>query len=190
MEAAINKDLEWSMREITDKQRGKQFIVKLSEYIPVYSPSVCQIYNNYACHFTNDEQMHVIPCPYSFTETFSRIPPDSASKSRLQLIEYKGDLVFVYRKAGQQTVLPLKAGLEKIIGTYGKGDTQVPVIMRGDLKEFSVSVPSVHLHLIKLDKITTLSELDKSGIRRLTKDKLVALYKAVRTKQRRKQRES
>jgi len=58
-----------------------------------------------------------------------------------------------------------------------KGDKAVlPILTKGDLREFETKHPSLHLHRIILDKLDDRSSLERKGIQNVIKEKLLELY--------------
>ena len=53
----------------------------------------------------------------------------------------------------------------------------LPVLTKGDLREFQSDIPCVHLHKINIDRISGLSSLELQGITRAISDKIsIYLY--------------
>ena len=49
---AIAADLHWSIEEMRTKETGKQFLLSLAQFLPVYSPALRQVYSDYDTYFT------------------------------------------------------------------------------------------------------------------------------------------
>jgi hypothetical protein len=72
-------------------------------------------------------------------------------------------------------VISLQAGLESINKQRVGKSPFLPVIIKGDLRALRNKVPVLHLHNIRLDQMTRLSAMERSGIRKVIEEKLEGL---------------
>ncbi len=181
--AITPRDLVWSLDSLQDKDRGKVFLTTMSKYLPIYSPLVKHIYMEYDVAFTGDNAV-ILPRRYSFTETYSRIEPDSIRRVGLQLIPTnKGVEVLVKRKPSSPdkppitVIMPINMGL-RLIQKRLQGTPFLPVIQKGDLREYQLSQPSLQLHTLDVRKLNDLSHFNKMDIARAIHSRLGKLAAA------------
>lgn len=64
-----------------------------------------------------------------------------------------------------------------MIRTRHSEDPFLPMLVKGDLREFNASMPCLHLHRVKLANLTHRSEFEKTSIRNAIVDKMTELYR-------------
>jgi hypothetical protein len=52
----------------------------------------------------------------------------------------------------------------------------LPILMKGDLRQFNDKLPCLHLHRLRLNKLDSMSELERSSIKSVITDRLMKLY--------------
>jgi hypothetical protein len=176
----------WDLEEIRNRTRAINFVMQFKKTMCVYSGPVQQLYTNYDIFLPQgeDKKMVILPNPLEPQDTYNFIPADAVTPTGLNIIP--GDLI---GKSGLYLSLPLKPGEDKpkclpltagfhaIIKRHPPDKPFLPVLTKGDLREFSQDVPCVHLHKIHIDKIEGLSGLDLQGIVKGVTDKLsIYLY--------------
>lgn len=181
-----NKDLQWDLDEFDDREVAKRFVMRFENLMCVFSPSVEQIYTNYSMYFPREDnhKMVVLPNDAAYHDTFQHIDPDSVIKTGIYIMPGevigKSELLLAIPDPNSEhnlKFMPLKQGLLGILKTL-KGDKPVlPLLTKGDLREFEAQHPSLHLHRIILDKLEERSDLEKSGIKNVIKEKLILLYR-------------
>jgi len=72
--------------------------------------------------------------------------------------------------------IPFQEGIRQILRRSNTEDPFLPVLMKGDLREFNDQLPCLHLHRLRLKELTSLSGLEREGIRTIITDKLMKLY--------------
>jgi hypothetical protein len=181
-----NEDLIWDFNEFAKQQLAKQFAMLFENRLCVYSESVEQLYTNYSMNFpsTLNSKMVVLPNPYAYHDTISRINFDAIKPTGIVVLP--GELVgrnglqvtiLVKNKQVSNKPIPFKKAIAHVVGTHRKaGDTFLPVLVKGDLREFNQTLPYLHLHRIRPEYLAMLSEFDRSDIRRVVSDKLKRLY--------------
>lgn len=181
----INSDLEWSLDAIVERQQAIDFVRCFESRLCVYSPSVEQFYTNYSLHFPSQQhsKMVVLPNPYAFHDTFHGIEPAAVRDTGFhivpgRLIHRPGFHVIVkYRnRQAKPMPIPLKEALKKMIRTRHGEDPFLPVLVKGDLREFSARLPCLHLHRIRLADLPRRSDFEKRSIQNAILDKLTDLY--------------
>lgn len=181
-----NSDLIWSLDSFNQRDLAKSFVSRFESRLCVYSPSVEQIYTNYSINFPSSEngKMVVLPNPYAFHDTFHNVSADAVRDTGLfivpgALIEKKGLYVIVkYKNQSVKPVpLPIRHALKKMVRTGGDNDPFLPILIKGDLREFNSDTPCLHLHRIKLSELDSRSEFEKDNIKTAIFDKMSDLYR-------------
>lgn len=181
-----NNDLVWSLDSFNQSDLAKNFISRFESRLCVYSPSVEQIYTNYSINFPTTEsgKMVVLPNPYAFHDTFHNINSEAIRDTGLFIVP--GALIgksglFVIVKYKNQSVkpvpLPIRHALKKMVRTGDDNDPFLPILIKGDLREFNSDTPCLHLHRIKLSELDSRSEFDKDNIKSAIFDKMSDLYR-------------
>jgi len=183
-----NADLEWSLDSISERQRAIEFVQCFESRLCVYSPSVEQFYTNYTLHFPSQEnsKMVVLPNPYAFHDTFHGVDASAVRDTGFhivpgELLGKTGFYVIVkYRNRDVKPVpMPLKQALKKMIRTRHSDDPFLPILVKGDLREFNATMPCLHLHRVKLADLPRRSDFEKKSIGNAILDKLTDLYHEV-----------
>jgi hypothetical protein len=74
--------------------------------------------------------------------------------------------------------MPFKAALAQIISQQKKvGDLFLPVLVKGDLREFNQQMPYLHLHRLQVARLTRLSSFERDDIQHTITRKLLLLYR-------------
>lgn len=181
-----NNDLVWNLDSFTQRDLAKSFVSRFESRLCVYSPSVEQVYTNYTINFPSTEsgKMVVLPNPYAFHDTFHGITSESVRDTGLfivpgALIAKTGLYVIVkYKNSRVKPVpLPLRHALKKMVQTGKEDDPFLPILIKGDLREFDSDTPCLHLHRIKLSALEKRSEYEKNTLRKAIFSKLSDLYR-------------
>jgi len=183
-----NKDLEWSLDSIQQREIASEFVTKFESRLCVYSPSVEQFYTNYTINIPSGEsgKMVILPNPYAFHDTFNGIKESAIKDTGLHIIpgetiQKKGlYLLVTYKNSTKKaTPLPLKPALQKMLNSKKSSDPFLPLLAKGDLREFDQKVPCLHLHRLKVSELTELSVFEQNSIKTAIMDKLSELYEDV-----------
>ncbi|MGK4341102.1 hypothetical protein ACSMFT_07515 [Ectopseudomonas oleovorans] len=74
--------------------------------------------------------------------------------------------------------MPFKPALAQIISNQKKiGDLFLPVLMKGDLREFDQQMPYIHLHRLQLARLERLSSFERDDIQQTITRKLLMLHR-------------
>lgn len=157
------KDLEWSLSGFSRKERGYEFIQALSSYISIYSPLVSQLYGAYDVVFSGERAV-ILPKEYSFSETHSNIPKVAISPTSYYLIPTKKGLRFLLKVNGEYKPFTLRQGFKAIEKKIRR--PFLPVIQKGDLREFRMQFPILRLHTLNEENLNELSRFQIKDIRR------------------------
>ena len=169
-----NNDLVWDLDAFRMRQRAKELILGIENQLCVFSSSVEQLYTNYDIFFPKDEKrkLVILPNPYSSHDTFQGIPESCVKPTGLFLVATEQEhglpelklILPINRALKKYKTVPLSIGLQMINRKMLSGRPFMPVVMKGDLREFNQSTPCLHLHSLSLDMVSTLSNLDVKAI--------------------------
>ena len=129
--------------------------------------------------------MVVLPNPYAFHDTLHGIAAQAIRKTGLcvlpgQLLGKSG-LLLSNQLPGNRLAprsMPFKPALAQIINSQRKvGDEFLPLLVKGDLREFDQQLPYLHLHRLQLAKLPLLSNFEREDIRQSITRKLLLLYR-------------
>lgn len=172
-----NEHLVWDLGKLSDHDRATRFVMRFQQSLCVYSPPVEQLYTNYEIIVPDDDsrKLIILPNPHAFHDTFSHINEDAVVQTSLFVApDPEGKLNLLVPLAnGQRRAMPLGVGLNFIQSKLGADVPFLPVLTKGDLREFKASMPILHLHRIVLSKVTRHSELEIRTIRKSIQNKLV-----------------
>jgi hypothetical protein len=170
-----NKDLVWELDRFQQRQKATDFAQQFKNKLCVYSRSVEQLYSNYDMLVDTDDanQLHILPDQFAYHDTFFNVSGHSVSATGLSIISgevvgREGLHITVPTKdrSGQRKVkaLPLQEGLELINDTYLSDQRFLPVVEKGDLREFKANAPMLHLHRIQIDLLRERSAMERASI--------------------------
>lgn len=172
-----NENLVWDLTRLSDHERASRFAMRFQESLCVYSPPVQQLYTNYEIIVPEDDdrKLIILPNPHAFHDTFNNILEESVVKTSLFITpDTQGNLqLLVPLSGGRQRAMPLAVGLNFIQTKLGANVPFLPVLAKGDLREFKQSQPMLHLHRIVLNRIGKHSELEMRAVRKVIQDKLI-----------------
>ncbi|MCC6199676.1 MAG: hypothetical protein IT466_02750 [Moraxellaceae bacterium] len=183
MDALMNdvfksEHLVWDLGRLSDHDRATRFAMRFQQSLCVYSPPVQQLYTNYEIIVPEDDhrKLIILPNPHAFHDIFNRINEDSIVQTSLFITpDDKGGLqLLIPMSGGRQRAMPLAVGLNFIQNKLGPEVPFLPVLAKGDLREFKASHPMLHLHRIVLSKVDSgISEMEIRAIRKVIQDKLI-----------------
>lgn len=182
-----NQDLEWSLVKFRQRERARQFIMQFEGRLCVYSPSVEQVYSNYTMNFPSREgaKLVVLPNPYAFHDTFTSIERAAIRDTGLfivpgALIGKRGLHVMIQSRDGKPPrPIPATSAINKMLSSATSNDPFVPIMVKGDLREFRAEFPCIHLHRIKLSGLQLLSEFERRDVQSTVLEKLRKLNQVI-----------
>lgn len=182
-----NQDLIWDLNCIARRELAERFMKLFENRLCVYSESVRQLYTNYDLHFPSDQgrKMVVLPNPYAFHDTLHGIEALAVRKTGLcvlpgAVLGKPGLLLTTQIKEGGPApkTMAFKPALAQIISNQKKiGDVFLPIMMKGDLREFDQQMPYIHLHRLQVNRLTRLSSFERDDIQQTITRKLLLLYR-------------
>lgn len=182
-----NPDLAWDLDDFNHRERAMEFVKQFETTMCVYSPSVEQLYTNYRMYFPQEWQrkLVILPDPTAFHDTFFHIQAEAVVATGLYIVP--GELVgrsglFLANVKENRTLgtrqVPFEAGLRAITQKRAGDDDFLPVLAKGDLREFEESWPVLHLHRIKPRVLERISDLDRGSLASVIREKLESLFVA------------
>lgn len=176
----------WNISDFRNKAMALQFVTSLRQTLCVYSNTLHHIYGEYAIESVRQDGLSLVVVPQTYSlERFTHIPENAISPTGIFVFPgwYFG------HKAPYVMTLPVRDGkrmkrsrpilpentfhmIEKRI----PGKTFLPLLQRGDLREFNQRTPYVHLHRLLPEKLDTLSAFDRGQLSGLILDRRRNLY--------------
>jgi hypothetical protein len=184
-ELAENPDLAWELDDFNHRQRAMDFVKQFESTMCVYSASVEQIYTSYNMFFPQewDSKLVIIPDPAVFHDTFFHITPNAVGATGLyiipgELIEKKGLFLanIDENRALGKRQFPFESALRAIIKNRPADDPFLPILAKGDLREFEESWPVMHLHRVRPKVLPEISDLDRTSLLNVITEKLDSLF--------------
>lgn len=181
-----NTDLVWGLNHITQQDNAADFVKRFENKLCVYSPSVSQLYSNYSIFFPEDQNksMVVLPDPYAFHDTFNHIPEDAIQPTGLHIIpgetiNREGLYIVITQKDEnvRSIPIPFKEGLRQILKRFQGNDPFLPILKKGDLREFDSDMPCLHLHRLRLGALDNFSMLERLGVKNIISEKIMGIYR-------------
>jgi len=182
-----NKDLVWDLNHLRKRQRAKDLILGIENRLCVFSNSVEQLYTTYDIFFPKEENRKVVilPNPYTPHDTFFGITENAVRATGIFVVgssegEIMNDLKLVLpinRKEKKYRKVPFEIGIRLINSKRPPDKPFLPILMKGDLREFNADTPCLHLHSLDLSAVTRLSELELKSIQNVILDRLKELSK-------------
>ncbi len=180
-----NPDLAWDLDDFRQTQRAQDFVLQFETTLCVYSPSVEQLYTTYNMYFPKElaRKLVILPDPAVYHDTFNFIEAYAVTATGLyiipgQLIDKTG--LYLANVNEDRTLgnrqIPFEAGLRSIIKRRPADDPFLPILAKGDLREFEESWPVLHLHRVRPETLPRLSDLDKTSITNVITEKLETLF--------------
>lgn len=180
-----NPDLAWDLDEFSQRSRAMEFVSQFQNTLCVYSPTVDMLYSTYEILFPEevDAKLVILPDKNAYYDTLTRVISDAVKPTGLYIVP--GELVnrsglYLANVTADRTLgarqIPFEAGVRAIMSGRPKDDPFLPVLTKGDLREFEQSWPVIHLHRISLPGMQHLSALDRSCIANVITEKMESLF--------------
>ena len=181
-----NPDLAWDLDQFAQRSRATEFVTQFQATMCVYSPTVELLYATYEILFPEepDAKLVILPDKNAYYDTFTRIVSDWVKPTGLYIVP--GELinrsglhlanVTAGRTLGSRQI-PFVSGIRAIMAARSSKDPFLPVLTKGDLREFEQNWPVLHLHRICLPGLTHLSNLDRCSMTNVITEKLESLLR-------------
>ncbi|MFT0624414.1 hypothetical protein ACMHYQ_17330 [Ectopseudomonas guguanensis] len=181
------RDLNWDLHAITDRAQAIAFLRRFENRLCIYSSYVEKLYSNYSFVVPQDEQggITILPDEMAWHDTFHDIPADAVEPTGVHILpgEAVGFDGLYLKVPGESRLiasreLPFQEGLRLLIERYrARGEHFLPVLVKGDLREYEARMPSLHLHRINPAKLAHCSRLSIDAIRGVIAEHLLALFR-------------
>ncbi|MCH8553383.1 MAG: hypothetical protein LAT62_15705 [Natronospirillum sp.] len=181
-----NADLEWNLDKLQSRQKAREFVLHFESRLCIYSDSVEQLYTNYTINFPSRDNapLVILPNPYAFHDTYSSINSEAVRDTGLFIIPGetigKRGLHIVQRSRKTNALspaIPFRNALRKILSSQASDDPFLPVLVKGDLREFDSTTPCLHLHRIRLNQLERISSFQRNSVKRAINENLYNLYR-------------
>jgi hypothetical protein len=73
--------------------------------------------------------------------------------------------------------IPFSRAMAKIILSSRGKDPFLPLLQKGDLREFNSRLPCLHLNTLKLSMLDNVPKIQKNSLKTLISNKLIEMYK-------------
>lgn len=180
-----NKDLVWDLDTFKKRQAAQEFVLGFENKLCVYSGSVEQLYTNYNIFFPQEEnrKLVILPNPYAHHDTFQGITEESVKPTGLFIVpanakDRLGRLNIILPLKSQSEDgrhVPLEVGLRLINQKRPPDKPFLPVLIKGDLRELDQHTPCLHLHMLQLNVVDRLSNMERKDIQSVILDRLKEL---------------
>ncbi len=180
-------DLDWDLDAITDRREAVAFLQRFENRLCIYSSYVEKLYSNYSFVVpeTQEGSITILPDEQAWHDTFNDIPADAVEPTGIHILpgETMGYSGLYLKIPGEHRLvaskeLPFQEGLKLLIQRYqAKGESFLPVLIKGDLREYEARMPSLHLHRINPAKLVKCSKLDVDTIKGAIADHLIGLFR-------------
>jgi len=180
-------DLAWELDAITNRREAIAYLLRFENRLCVYSAYVEKLYSNYS--FVVPEEDHgsitILPNEQAWHDTFHDIPPEAVEPTGIYIVpgEVMGYTGLYLKIPGEHRLasskeLPFQEGLKLLIQRYqAKGESFLPILTKGDLREYEDRMPSLHLHRINTLKLHAQSKLNIDGLKGAIADHLIGLFR-------------
>ncbi|HWV08256.1 hypothetical protein [Pseudomonas sp. GD03944] len=181
------RDLAWDLDAITNRREAIAFLQRFENRLCIYSGYVEKLYSNYS--FVVPQADHgditILPDEQAWHDTFHDIPPNAVEPTGIHILpgETMGHAgLYLKIPSANRLVaskeLPFQDGLRLLIEHYrAKGEYFLPVLIKGDLREYEARMPSLHLHRIVTSRLGHCSKLAIHAIEGAIADHLLGLFR-------------
>ncbi|MFZ6045314.1 hypothetical protein ACFW0H_04220 [Pseudomonas sp. CR3202] len=180
-------DLDWGLDAVTSRQEAVDFLLHFENRLCVYSAYVEKLYSRYS--FVVPEEEHgsitILPDERAWHDIFHEIPADAVLPTGAHILpgEVLGATGLYMKVPGEHRLsssreLPFHAGLRLLIQRFrARGEQFLPVLAKGDLREYESRMPSLHLHRIDLRRLGRKSRLEVENIKGAIAEHLIGLFR-------------
>jgi len=180
-------DLAWDLDAITNRSEAIAFLKRFENRLCIYSAYVEKLYSNYS--FVIPESDHggitILPSEQAWHDTFHDIPLAAVEPTGIHILpgETMGYRGLYLKIPGEHRLvaskeLPFQEGLKLLIQRYqAHDDVFLPILVKGDLREYEARMPSLHLHRINPARLSAHSLLILNAIKGAIADHLIGLFR-------------
>jgi len=180
-------DLDWDLEAITDRSEAIDFLRRFENRLCIYSSYVEKLYSNYSFVIPESQEggITILPNEQAWFDTFHDIPADAVEPTGIHILpgETMGHSGLYLKIPGEHRLvgsaeLPFQDGLKLLIRRYRMRDEPfLPVLVKGDLREYEARMPSLHLHRLNSAKLQAQSRLNLEAIKGAIAEHLIGLFR-------------
>ncbi|MFV3303653.1 hypothetical protein ACNFBT_00040 [Pseudomonas sp. NY15181] len=180
-------DLDWDLDAITDRNEAIAFLQRFENRLCIYSSYVEKLYSNYSFVIPENQEggITILPDEQAWFDTFHDIPADAVEPTGIHILpgETMGYSGLYLKIPGEHRLvasreLPFQDGLKVLINRYRmREDSFLPVLVKGDLREYEARMPSLHLHRLNIAKLQSHSRLNLDSIKGAIAEHLIGLFR-------------
>jgi len=180
-------DLDWDLDAITDRNEAIAFLQRFENRLCIYSSYVEKLYSNYSFVIPENQEggITILPDEQAWFDTFHDIPADAVEPTGIHILpgETMGYSGLYLKIPGEHRLvasreLPFQDGLKVLINRYRmREDTFLPVLVKGDLREYEARMPSLHVHRLNVAKLQGHSRLNLDSIKGAIAEHLIGLFR-------------
>ncbi|MCP1602660.1 hypothetical protein [Pseudomonas citronellolis] len=180
-------DLDWDLDAITDRSEAIDFLRRFENRLCIYSSYVEKLYSNYSFVIPESQEggITILPNEQAWFDTFHDIPADAVEPTGIHILpgETMGHSGLYLKIPGEHRLvgsaeLPFQDGLKLLIRRYRMRDEPfLPVLVKGDLREYEARMPSLHLHRLNSAKLQAQSRLNLESIKGAIAEHLIGLFR-------------
>lgn len=180
-------DLDWDLDAITDRSEAIDFLRRFENRLCIYSSYVEKLYSNYSFVIPESQEggITILPNEQAWFDTFHDIPADAVEPTGIHILpgETMGHSGLYLKIPGEHRLvgsaeLPFQDGLKLLIRRYRMRDEPfLPVLVKGDLREYEARMPSLHLHRLNSAKLQAQSRLNLEAIKGAIAEHLIGLFR-------------
>ncbi|MCJ1888407.1 hypothetical protein LNN38_26410 [Pseudomonas sp. LA21] len=180
-------DLDWDLDAITDRNEAIAFLQRFENRLCIYSSYVEKLYSNYSFVIPEHQGggITILPDEQAWFDTFHDIPADAVEPTGIHILpgETMGYSGLYLKIPGEHRLvasreLPFQDGLKVLINRYRmREDSFLPVLVKGDLREYEARMPSLHLHRLNIAKLQSHSRLNLDSIKGAIAEHLIGLFR-------------
>lgn len=180
-------DLDWDLDAITDRNEAIAFLQRFENRLCIYSSYVEKLYSNYSFVIPESQEggITILPDEQAWFDTFHDIPAEAVEPTGIHILpgETMGYSGLYLKIPGEHRLvasreMPFQDGLKLLINRYRmRDDTFLPVLVKGDLREYEARMPSLHLHRLNVAKLQAQSRLNLNAIKGAIAEHLIGLFR-------------
>ncbi len=182
----LSNKVVWDISDFSNQAMALEFVNSLRSTLCVYYNTLSHIYGEYNIETVRQDGLSLVVVPHTYSlERFTHIPEHAIRPTGLSLFPgwfygHKAPYVMtmlVKNKNGRRRTKPiLPENALAVIDKLEPGKAFLPLLMRGDLREFNQRTPYVHLHRLVPEFLTTLSAFDRGQLAGLILDRRKNLF--------------
>ncbi len=181
-------DLNWDLDAITNRHEAIDFLRRFENRLCIYSGFVEKLYSNYSFvvpEYEEQGNVTILPSEDAYHDTYHDIPMDAVEPTGIHI--FPGECIgasglYIKIPRGNRLLgtreMPFQEGLQWLIGrAREQGSYFLPVLIKGDLREYENRMPSLHLHALNPEKLGHLSQFELDDIKLMLAEHLIGMFR-------------